>query len=315
MRHELERHPAAEHETKKESSRNFIPGRLRPYLMGLDINAVQFLIAARKKGVCFNHTLMLGRQGLNVYPRKMVSLLAQEEWPTEKFQAADPECAYAEPFFEALGATQVDSLDFSDFEGAKFVHDLNLPIPVGMKGKFDVVYDGGTLEHVFNFPNALRNAMELLRPGGRLFIQNCANNLCGHGFYQFSPELFYRALSPENGFEVERMVIHRVGPYGGWWEVADPNAIRERVELITFTPMHLMIQAHRTEVKEVFAKMPQQSDYTVRWTAEKPEPEVVITPLFPRLARLLHVLKMGVQFYRRQSLGNRRFFHRIRRDG
>ena len=63
-------------------------------------------------------------------------------------------------------------------------------------GQFDVVYDGGTLEHVFNFPVALRNAMELLRPGGRLFtIHTCANNLCGHGFYQFSRELFYRTLS------------------------------------------------------------------------------------------------------------------------
>jgi SAM-dependent methyltransferase len=282
--------------------------------MGLDINAVQFLISARQKGTRFDQTLMLGRQGLNVYPRKMVSLLEKHGLPAEKFKAANAECAYAEPFFEALGGIRVESLDFSNFEGAKFVHDLNLPIPASMKEQFDVVYDGGTLEHVFNFPNALRNAMELLRPGGRLFIQNCANNLCGHGFYQFSPELFYRALSPENGFEVERMVIHRVGPYGGWWEVSDPNTIRERVELITFTPMHLMVQAHRTEVKEVFAKMPQQSDYTVRWTAEKPEPEAVKTPLFPRLSRLLHVLKMGVQFYRRQSLGNRRFFSRTRRE-
>lgn len=287
--------------------------------MALDINAAQFLIGARQRGMRLGHTLMLGRHNLNVFPRKMVSLLERHGLPAEKFRAAGAECGYAEPFFEALGATQVDSLDFSDFEGAKLVHDLNRPIPDSWKEKFDVVFDGGTLEHVFNFPVALRNSMELLRPNGRLIIQNCANNLCGHGFYQFSPELFYRALSPENGFEVERMVIHRVGPYGGWWEVSDPNAIRERVELISFTPMHLLVQAKRTSVKEVFAQPPQQSDYSALWQTAERSPTAasarLAKPRFAGIARLFHAVKTGVTFYRRQSLGNRRFFRRTRREG
>jgi len=38
-------------------------------------------------------------------------------------------------------------------------------------------------------------------------IHTPASNLCGHGFYQFSPELFYRALNATNGFEVERMIM------------------------------------------------------------------------------------------------------------
>ncbi len=284
--------------------------------MGLDINAVQFLIAAKKRGAGFGRTLMLGRQGLNVFPAAMVSLLERNGFPTEKFKAAGPECAYAEPFFEALGAQQVDSLDNSDFEGAKFVHDLNRPIPPDWKEKFDAVMDGGTLEHVFNFPTGLRNSMELVREGGRLFFHTCANNLCGHGFYQFSPELFYRALSAENGFEVERMVIHRIGPYGRWYEVADPNAIRSRVELISFTPMHLLVQARRTGIKEIFAQAPQQSDYTALWQAsEKDKTPLVKKPRFPALARLFHAVGTGLEFYRRQSLRNRKFFRKTTREG
>ena len=283
--------------------------------MGLDINSVQFLLAARKQGVRFDHTLMLGRHSLNVFPRTLAAVLERNGFTSEKLREPS---AYAEPFFETLGATRVDSLDNSDFEGAKLVHDLNQPLPADWKEKFDVVYDGGTLEHVFNFPTALRNAMELLKPGGRLFIHNCANNLCGHGFYQFSPELFYRALSPENGFEVERMVIHRVGPYGNWHEVSDPNAIRERVELITFTPMLLLVQAKRTSIKPVFAQAPQQSDYSVLWQAAgpaAPAAPVVRAPRFARAARLFNVLKHGLDFYRRQSLGNRKFFKKVRREG
>lgn len=282
--------------------------------MGLDINSVQFLIAARKKGARFDRTLMLGRHSLNVFPRTLATVLERNGFSSERCRLPS---AYAEPFFETLGAARVESMDNSDFEGAQFIHDLNQPLPVEWREQFDVVFDGGTLEHVFNFPTALRNAMELLKPGGRLFIHNCANNLCGHGFYQFSPELFYRALGPENGFEVERMVIHRVGPYGNWYEVSDPNAIRSRVELITFTPMHLLVQAKRTEVKSIFAQPPQQSDYTALWQAAgqtAPAGPVVRTPRFAKIARFFHVLKTGLEFYRRQSLGNRRFFKKVSRE-
>lgn len=283
--------------------------------MGLDINAVQFLIAAREKGVSFDQTVTLGRLSLNVFPKTMAVILERHGLPAGKFRAANAECAYAEPVFEALGAKRLESLDNSDFEGAKMVHDLNEPIPSAWRERFDVVLDGGTLEHVFNFPMALRNSMELLRVGGRLFLHTCANNLCGHGFYQFSPELFYRALSPENGFEVERMVIHRVGPYGKWYEVADPNAIKARVELITFTPMYLLVQARRTAVKDIFANAPQQSDYTALWQDHDSRPVAVKQPRFAKLARLVNALKTGSEFYRRQSLGNRRFFRVIRREG
>jgi hypothetical protein len=283
--------------------------------MGLDINSVQFLVAARKSGIHFGRVLMLGRQSLNVFPRTMVSVLERNGLPASKFRAPDPECAYAEPFFGALGATNVDSLDHSGFEGARFVHDLNEPIQFDWKEKFDVVFDGGTLEHVFNFPIALRNSMELVRAGGRLFIHTCANNLCGHGFYQFSPELFYRALSLENGFEVERMIIHRVGPYGGWREVSDPNAIRSRVELITFTPVQLLVQARRISCKTIFERMPQQSDYAAMWQeGEKDSNVTVKKPRLAGVARFFNAAKTGFEFYRRQSLGNRRFFRKIRRE-
>jgi SAM-dependent methyltransferase len=281
--------------------------------MGLDINSIHLLLAARRRGATFGQTLMLGRQGLNIFPQKMAELFEADGLPSAKFRAGGPECAYAEPVFEALGAEQVDTLDNSDFEGARFIHDLNLPVPEELKNRFDAVYDGGTLEHVFNFPQALKNCMEMTREGGRFYIHTCLNNLSGHGFYQFSPELFFRALSPENGFEVERMVVHRVGPYGGWYEVTDPNAIQARVELITFTPVQLLVQAKRTASKPVFEQAPQQSDYSVMWQGKLPTPEVK-NPLFPRLARLKNAFKYGWMFYTSQSLFNRKNFKKTRRD-
>jgi SAM-dependent methyltransferase len=284
--------------------------------MGLDINSVQFLVAAQKKGVSFSRVAMLGRQRLNVFPRTVMSVLERNGIPAEGFKNAGSRCAFAEPFFEALGAKTVDSVDNSDFEGARLVHDLNQPMPAEWANQFDVVIDGGTLEHVFNFPVALRNSMELVREGGRLFIHTIANNFCGHGFYQFSPELFYRTLSAENGYEVERMVIHRVGPYGSWREVADPDAIRSRVELITFTPVALLVQARRVSIKPIFSRMPQQSDYAALWeSADKGAAAPVKQPRFARVSRLFQAFKTGIEFYRRQSLFNRRFFSKTPREG
>ena len=288
--------------------------------MGLDINSVRFLIAARKQGAELGDALMLGRQDLNVYPAKMREALAEAGLPNELFAPEAKDTGFAEPVFKSLGARNVWSLDASAFEGAEFVHDLNKPIGAELREKFDLVYDGGTLEHVFNFPVALQNCMEMLRVGGRLFIHTVTNSYCGHGFYQFSPELFWRALSPENGFTVERMVLHRMGPYGRWYEVADPNAIQARVELVTLAPVQLLIQARRTKVVPVFATVPQQSDYTPRWTekgveTDHPAAQINYAPARPGLAkllpggaRLLHVVKMAWALWRSHSLGNRKCF-------
>ena len=285
--------------------------------MGLDINAALLLMDARAKGASFKRVLMLGRLSLNVYAARMAALLAERGLPNDAFLKTSSEGGYAEPFFHALGAEVVDTMDASDFEGAKLVHDLNQPLPDKWKGAYDVVMDGGTLEHVFHFPTALKNAMELVKEGGRLVIHTPVNNLCGHGFYQFSPELFYRALNPQNGYEVERMIMHRVGPYGKWLEVSDPEKIRERVELITFTPMHLLVQARRTKIVPIFATPPQQSDYSAMWQEAAPAaatpPPAPKRVLFPRLARLIHVARTGLEFYRRQSLGNRRFFKPVKK--
>jgi hypothetical protein len=294
--------------------------------MGLDINAVRFLIAARRQGVMFGDVLMLGRQDLNVYPARMRQVLAGAGLPNDLFAPGAPDTGFAEPVFRSLGARSVSALDASSFEGAQFVHDLNQPLPAELRERFDLVYDGGTLEHIFNFPVALRNSMEMVRVGGRLVIHTVANSYCGHGFYQFSPELFWRALSPQNGFAVEQMVLHRMGPYGRWLEVADPDHIRARVELITLAPVQLLIRAQRTRVVPVFATAPQQSDYTPRWTdqgGEKDHPaaQVNYAPsrpglarALPAVARLLHVARMSWALWRSHSLGNRKCFRPVKKQ-
>lgn len=72
--------------------------------------------------------------------------------------------------------------------------------------------------------------MEAVKEGGRIFIMTQCDNAMGHGFYQFSPELFHRVFSPENGFALEQMFIAE-GSFGKvpWHSVADPKDIRRQV--------------------------------------------------------------------------------------
>ena len=50
-----------------------------------------------------------------------------------------------EYLLRALGATETAAMDFSDYEGAEFIQDLNQPIPAEWKSRFDFIFDGGTL--------------------------------------------------------------------------------------------------------------------------------------------------------------------------
>src|SRR5688572_1418658 len=146
--------------------------------MAIDGNVARFLASAQRSGVSFRHTLTLGRLNYFLSVKETRQFLRWAGMDPAKYPALlDYESSrYAETFFRTLGAETVDSMDASNFEGATIVHDLNLPVPDSLKGKFDVVCDGGTIEHVMNFPVVIRNCMEMVKVGGHLILGTPANN-------------------------------------------------------------------------------------------------------------------------------------------
>ena len=231
--------------------------------MGLETNAAALLLKIRRDDVPFGRVLTLGHQHLHLEPAAYRRMLARLGQPL-----TDEVPVYADSLLEAPGATAEEAFDASSYEGATRLHDLNEPVPVSWHEQFDLVFDGGTLEHVFNFPTALKNCMQMVKPGGRFVTVTLPNNWCGHGFYQFSPELFFRALGPENGFSVVEMYFADVeGRHV--YRVVDPAAVRERVQLWTADPVFLLVHARRDAVCDIFSRVPQQSDYVSGWAAER----------------------------------------------
>lgn len=108
--------------------------------------------------------------------------------------------------FNSLGFECVDSMDYSDYEGATYIHDFNQPVPEQFHQKYDAIYDGGTLEHIFDFPQSLRNIFKMLKVGGVVIHSSPSSNHVDHGFYMFSPTVFYDWYSA-NGFEIIKSYI------------------------------------------------------------------------------------------------------------
>lgn len=238
--------------------------------MGIDIHNLNFMAHARDLGVCFDASIGIGRQAVFIDDWMLARHRQARGLPPLQERQTGPRATGAPVYFEPMlqqwfGARVVDSVDASPYEEARLLHDMNLPWPTdgalaSERGRFDAVLDFGCLEHVFDFPVAWRNCVDLCRVGGHLLHALPANNLAGHGFYQFSPELFFNLYRPERGFELQAVYLALKADPSRWWQVANPAQLGRRVNLRNSHEAYLLVLAKKLrEIGPLAA--PQQSDY------------------------------------------------------
>lgn len=194
-------------------------------------------------------------------------------------------------FLKLLGVRHVDEVDASDYEGASIVHDMNQPLPSQYHQRYDVVYDGGSMEHIFDVRQVLENIGNMLKIGGLYVVTTSANNLLGHGFYQFSPEFFYRYLCPENGWGSTAVFLceHQKDP-PGFWYVEDPRSTGGRIQVQTPSQLNILVVSEKTATPPSFTT-PQQSDYVVAWSGRAPQMGSTSPRPFPLVHAGKHLLK------------------------
>jgi hypothetical protein len=236
--------------------------------LAIDVHILRFLLVARAEGVDFSRTLTIGRQDFHFLTAdQIVAESGRAALSLEPKQvAAWLAYRHIDPLLHRLGAAELDALDASDYEGATVVHDLLKPIPDHLANRYTVVFEAGSLEHVFDAPAALRNLTRLVAPGGHLIAVSPANNWMGHGFYQFSPEWYWRGLSEQNGFQVERAIVTETYPAARWYEAPDPAAVHRNVELRNDQPTFVMVRARKTQ--DVPFHDPVQAVYDAAWKDE-----------------------------------------------
>lgn len=289
--------------------------------MGIEAFSLRMLCHAKRRGAPFRDTITLGRQDLSLHDRDFkVVLRDMGRSLADLRQKGVTGTGRADALLtELLAIDRLVSIDCSDYEGATVVHDMNLPIPADMRETFDAVIDTGTLEHVFNFPVAIANCMNMLRVGGRFFALTPANNHCGHGFYQFSPELFFRLFGGVNGFELEHVIAVQ-HPFPGIelstsrtaYAVRDPATLGQRVDLVNARPVYLFVQAVKRAAVVPFATFPQQSDYASAWTG-RPDADQIAPSLTRGQRMAIRIWQWHAQLppaLRRPLLG---YFQRVYR--
>lgn len=233
--------------------------------VGIDSLLLNFLLYTNKNGN-FKRTITLGRQNI-VYNRRDLKHLRRHLNPVEYqclIKYGRKQKSYVDNLLrDYFGASIVDSIDKSEFEGATIISDLNNEISTELKAKYDTVIDGGTLEHIYNIPQALNNASSLCKPGGQIIHALPANNVCGHGFWQMSPELFFTLYSDKNGYQDTEVFLARPSDPNNFYKVIRPKK-GKRINIYSNDEVYLYVRTVRKGTK-FFHENVQQSDYVYLW--------------------------------------------------
>jgi hypothetical protein len=245
--------------------------------MGINSGSLRMMCFAVKNGVDFSKTVTIGRQLFQIQKEELNEILSgydsqyrnspQMEKLNRIFYAESR--PYAEPLFEYFGAKTVDSIDISDYENATIIQDMCAQIDGKLKNKYTCVWDGGALEHIFHYTTAIRNCMELAQTGGHLILETPGNNWFGHGFYQFSPELFFSLLDKQNGFAGTRIFMQN--DMLNWYEAVSPKTLKARTGICCSLsrPMLMYVLSKKiNDTPDIINAY--QSDYQTAWDNNDP---------------------------------------------
>jgi hypothetical protein len=233
--------------------------------MGIDNAAAKMiLLLSNIAGENLSNSLILGHQRNYIGMGLRRRLASELNIPLESLSGK-----YADSFIRSVGADNFQILDISKYEQAQIIHDLSTPIPQNLKGKFSVVMDIGTSEHVYNVSQSLSNIRDMCAEKGQVLMLSPANNYLGHGFYQFSPELFFRTFGKEYGFEIDALYLIKNSLFKEkWYELTDPKVLKRRGTINTARRCYIGVIATKISEPQVLQD-PFQSDYIEAWNEVK----------------------------------------------
>lgn len=234
-------------------------------ILGIDNNAARMLLlVCNIPNIDLQNVLTLGHQKNYITPR-LQRCISRELGVPRASLSND----YSDGFMNAIGVKNLQTLDISGYENATILHDLNAPIPDSLRNQFSLVVDIGTSEHVYNVTQSLENLRNLCKDQGHVLVVSPANNWLGHGFYQFSPELFFRAFDREYGFEIHSLYLIKKRTFGeSWYALNDPKNVGRRGTIFTNKRCYIAVIASKS-VSVTIVGSPQQSDYVSAWEGQE----------------------------------------------
>lgn len=239
--------------------------------MGIDIVTAPLLASSAKFPRVDGEALMLGRQTLQIPPTRenrfnntMPPLGVSSTY--DDLHQNPPH--FAEPFFDAIGIRDIRSMDAAAYEGSDIIQDLNQPVDKSLTERFSFIYDGGTLEHVFNAPHAMDNVHNMLKPGGIFVSATTGDGWFGHGFWQMSPEVAFSYWGTSRGYEILEVLEVPTKPRQPARIIPDPRKTGKRSKRRTGGGSVYLWYVVRKPEKQIKFTIPQQSDYQTIWDSD-----------------------------------------------
>ena len=261
--------------------------------MALTFHTFKFLEKLKKNNLNFGETLTIGR--LN-------NLLEKEDFKLLNIQI--DQNVYADKLLKQyFNLLSLNALDYSSFEDADIIYDLNIPLENPNK-QFNTIIDFGTSEHVFNVTECLKNISNLCKINGHIVHCLPANNNCGHGFWQFSPELFFSIYDNTNGFDETEIFLINLFDKKNWYKI-NKQKIGERLELNSKEPLYLLVKTKKIG-KNLYQNI-NQSDYEQQWLNDQ-YPSAFKKK---RLSLLNKRIKDLFKFFLRSNIITKSFYKRL----
>jgi hypothetical protein len=106
---------------------------------------------------------------------------------------------------------EYDSIDVCPGLKNTEILDLNFDkLPRRMREHYDVVFNFGTTEHIFNQWNCFEIIHDALKVGGVVYHQLPASGYLDHGYFCYTP-LFFKELAKANRYEIVEIAVSHAG--------------------------------------------------------------------------------------------------------
>jgi hypothetical protein len=126
----------------------------------------------------------------------------------EIFNGQSPKPDAQPAFYSIFGAGSYCSIDLTD-PRANYSIDLNQPLSQNI-GRYDVVTNFGTTEHVFNIGQSFANIHDLLKVGGIQLHAVPSYGYIDHGFYNVHPSAYLDMAKANNYDLVDVLYIDNI---------------------------------------------------------------------------------------------------------
>jgi SAM-dependent methyltransferase len=237
--------------------------------MAILTGIARLLIEEHMRRPFTGHLLQLGRQEILFKRDDLARIMRTCGMPAERLKPGGQDLDDI-AFFSIFDFDSISAADVSVEMTAEVVHDLNsADVSPAHRGRFDVIFDGGTMEHVFHAPNLFAAIHALLAENGRIVHNTPASNSIDHGFYSFSPCLYHEYYKT-NGYRIETAYLLDYGsrylPIRMTAYNYDPPLRRSWLDMRRPSHVHYNFFVARKQLGATFGRVPQQSFYEAIWT-------------------------------------------------